>query len=39
MKFSKKTLLKLKIKTKKLKPNKYHKLKREALRGNVKGTP
>jgi ribosomal protein L18 len=29
----------LKIKTKKLKPNKYHKLKREALRGNVKGTP
>jgi large subunit ribosomal protein L18 len=28
----------LKIKNKKLKPNKYHKLKREALRGNVKGT-
>jgi large subunit ribosomal protein L18 len=27
----------LKIKNKKIKPNKYHKLKREALR-NVKGT-
>jgi large subunit ribosomal protein L18 len=38
MKFSKKTLLKLKNKNKKLKPNKYHKLKREALRGSVKGT-
>ena len=38
MKFSKKTLLRLKNKNKKLKPNKYHKLKREALRGTVKGT-
>jgi large subunit ribosomal protein L18 len=38
MKFSKKTLFKLKNKNKKLKPNKYHKLKREALRGSVKGT-
>ena len=38
MKLSKRTLLKLKNKNKKLKPNKYQKLKREALRGNVKGT-
>ena len=38
MKLSKKTLLKLRNKNKKLKPNKYKKLKREALRGNVKGT-
>ena len=38
MKFSKRTLLKLKNKNKKLKPNKYKKLKREALRGNIKGT-
>ena len=38
MKFSKRTLLKLKNKNKKLKPNKYKKLKREALRGAVKGT-
>ena len=38
MKFSKRTLLKLKNKNKKLKPNKYKKLKREALRGSVKGT-
>lgn len=38
MKFSKQTLLKLKNKNKKLKPNKYKKLKRKALRGNVKGT-
>jgi len=38
MKFSKQTLLKLKNKNKKLNPNKYKKLKREALRGNVKGT-
>ena len=38
MKFSKRTLLKLKNKNKKLKPNKYKKLKREALRGIVKGT-
>ena len=38
MKFSKRTLLKLKNKNKKLKPNKYKKLKREGLRGTVKGT-
>jgi len=38
MKLSKKTLLKLKNKNKKLKPNKYKKLKREALRGTIKGT-
>ena len=38
MKFSKRNLLKLKNKNKKLKPNKYKKLKRETLRGTVKGT-
>ena len=38
MKFSPRTLLKLKNKNKKLKPNKYKKLKRESLRGHVKGT-
>lgn len=38
MKFSKRTLLKLKNKNKKLKPNKYQKLKRDSLRGSVKGT-
>ena len=38
MKFSKRTLLKLKNKNKKLKPNRYKKLKREGLRGNIKGT-
>lgn len=38
MKFSKQTLLKLKNKNKKLKPTKYKKLKRAALRGTVKGT-
>jgi large subunit ribosomal protein L18 len=38
MKFSKQTLLKLKKKNKKLKPNQYTKLKRETLRGNIKGT-
>jgi len=38
MKFSKRTLLKLKNKNKKLKPNKYKKLKRNSLRGSVKGT-
>jgi large subunit ribosomal protein L18 len=38
MKFSKRTLLKLKQKNKKLKPNKYKKLKRETLRGRIKGT-
>jgi len=38
MKLSKRTLLKLKNKNKKLKPNKYKKLKREGLRGRIKGT-
>jgi large subunit ribosomal protein L18 len=38
MKFSKRTLLNLKNKNKKLKPNKYKKLKRESLRGRIKGT-
>ena len=38
MKLSKRTLLKLKNKNKKLKPNKYRKLKREGLRGKIKGT-
>ena len=38
MKLSKRTLLKLKNKNKKLTPNKYKKLKRECLRGNTKGT-
>lgn len=38
MKFSKRTLLKLKNKNKKLKPEKYKKLKRDSLRGNLKGT-
>ena len=38
MKLSRRTLLKLKNKNKKLKPNKYKKLKRKALRGNIKGT-
>jgi len=38
MKLSKRTLLKLKNKNKKLKPNKYKKLKRENLRGKIKGT-
>ena len=38
MKFSPRTLLKLKNKNKKLKPNKYKKLKRETLRGRIKGT-
>ena len=38
MKFSKRTLIKLKNKNKKLKPNKYKRLKRETLRGRVKGT-
>lgn len=38
MKFSKRNLLKLKQKNKKLKPNKYKKLKRETLRGRIKGT-
>ena len=38
MKFSKQTLLKLKNKNKQLKPNKYKKLKRETVRGQIKGT-
>ena len=38
MKLSKRNLLKLKNKNKKLKPDKYKKLKRETLRGTVKGT-
>ena len=38
MKLSTRTLLKLKNKNKKLKPNKYKKLKRESVRGNIKGT-
>ena len=38
MKLSKRTLLKLKNKNKKLKPNNYKKLKREGLRGKIKGT-
>jgi large subunit ribosomal protein L18 len=38
MKFSKRTLLRLKNKNKRLKPNKYKKLKRESLRGTIKGT-
>ena len=38
MKFSKRDLWKLKNKNKKLKPDKYKKLKRESLRGSVKGT-
>ena len=37
MKLSNRTLLKLKNKNKKLKPNKYKKLKREGLRGKIKG--
>ena len=38
MKFSKRTLFKLKNKNKKLKPHKYKKLKRDSLRGRIKGT-
>jgi len=38
MKFSKRTLLRLKNKNKKLKPDKYKKLKREGVRGLIKGT-
>ena len=38
MKLSKRTLLKLKKKNKKLKPDKYKRLKRESLRGKTKGT-
>lgn len=38
MKFSPRTLLKLKSKNKKLRPRKYKRLKREAVRGRMKGT-
>ena len=38
MKFSSRVLLKLKNKNKKLKPQKFKTLKRESLRGLVKGT-
>jgi len=38
MKFSKRALLRLKNKNKRLKPTKYKKLKRETLRGTIKGT-
>jgi large subunit ribosomal protein L18 len=38
MKFSQRTLLKLKNKNKKLKSDKYKRLKREGLRGQIKGT-
>lgn len=38
MKFSQRTLLKLKNKNKKLKPSKYKRLKRESVRGQIKGT-
>lgn len=37
MKFSKRILWRLKNKNKKLKPSKYKRLKRESLRGSVKG--
>jgi len=38
MKLSKQVLLKLKNKNKKLKPQKFKRLKRESLRGLIKGT-
>jgi len=38
MKFSKRVLLRLKNKNKKLKPDKYKQLKRESVRGLIKGT-
>lgn len=38
MKFSPKILVRLKNKNKKLKPDKYKKLKRQGLRGSIKGT-
>jgi large subunit ribosomal protein L18 len=38
MKFSKGTLLKLKNKNKRLKPDKYKRLKRKTFQGRVKGT-
>ena len=39
MKFSKRVLFKLKNKNKKLKPRTFKRLKRENLRGLIKGTP
>ena len=39
MKFSKRVLLRLKNKNKKLKPRTFKRLKRENLRGLIKGTP
>lgn len=38
MKFSTQALLKVKNKNKRLKPNQYKKLKRDTLRGQIKGT-
>jgi ribosomal protein L18 len=38
MKFSKRVLLRLKNKNKKLKPDRYKKLKHESIRGLIKGT-
>ena len=38
MKFSRRALLKLKNKNKKLKPRNYKRLKREIVRGKIKGT-
>lgn len=38
MKFSPRTLLKLKSKNKKLRPQKYKRLRRETIRGRIKGT-
>jgi len=38
MKFSQKTLLKLKKKNKKLKPTQYKRFKRDTVRGRIKGT-
>ena len=38
MKFSQRTLLKLKNRNKTLKPNKYQEFKRESVRGQIKGT-
>ena len=38
MKFSSRVLLRLKNKNKRLRPDKYKRLKREGLRGSIKGT-
>lgn len=38
MKFSQRALIKLKNKNKKLKPRNYKKLKRDSIRGHIKGT-